>query len=165
MPLLSLLLKSRWFWELAGAGAIVAALLFWHHAAIDKGIAEQKAADDKASAALVAQTQQETAALQTKADEAQESYEAEISALRNQPPVGAVRLCVNPHGRGSGMPETSTSDAGNANPGTSAGVVQPVPAGDSQGPDIGNLLGILALRADEVSAELREYQNRASLEQ
>jgi hypothetical protein len=35
-----------------------------------------------------------------------------------------------------------------------------VPAGDSVGEDIGPLLDLLANRADQVSAQLREFQKR-----
>lgn len=82
---------------------------------------------------------------------------AGVAADRTAHPIGVVRLC-----RASG-PVQAGGSAGPA-AGSSAGPIQPVPAGDSgvrsegAGPDIGPMQDALAASADSVSADLREQQ-------
>jgi hypothetical protein len=169
MPaLLALIPAKDWLW----AAVFAAALIFGvheHHKILAEGIAEQKAADDKATAALVAATEKQTAELQAKATQAEQAYDkqqADLANYRSSNPVQPVRLCLDTHSGGSGVPKGSATVAGNASAGTAPGNVLPLPAGDSSGgagasgPDIGNLLELLSARADQVSAELAEYQAR-----
>jgi hypothetical protein len=150
-------------------GLLVAAAIFCiheHHKIVAEGVAEQKAADDKASAALVQQTAKQTAELQAKATMAEQAYDKELQSIANQPSVGAVRLCVNSHNSGSGLPKAGTTNGGNAAPGAASGNVQPVSPGDSsggaedEGVDIGPLLSALAAAADREVAVTREFQAR-----
>ncbi len=166
--LLALITAKDWVY-----GALIALIvgggLYWHHAIIEKGIADQVAADNRATALLKAETAKETADLKARADMAERAYEKEAgdnANYRSQHPVGPVRLCSDSaHGSGPVLPEGGTANTGNAPTGPSPGPVQPLPSGNSgfragAGPDIANLLDLLAARADETSATLREYQAR-----
>jgi hypothetical protein len=153
---------------------IIAAILiggtWYHHKLITEGVAEQKAADDAASAKIVADTVKQTAELQTKATMAEQAYDQEQSenaAYRSAHPIQPVRLCLGASHSGSGVvPQTGAAHPGDANPGAGAANVSSVPlansgsGGGTNSPDISNLLGLLAERADQVSAVLREYQSR-----
>jgi hypothetical protein len=164
MPaLLALIPAKDWFY-----GALIVGLLIFgvhlHHKILAEGIAKQQAADAQASAVLVKQTAAQTAELQAKATMAEQAYDKEIGTVINLP-APSVRLCVYPHPGGSVVPQAGAAVGGNAGAGTAAGNLQPLPAGSDSGgatagPDIGNLLSILSLRADEVSATLREFQSR-----
>ena len=163
--LLALIPIKDWLY----GGAIALLIIFglhYHHKVLAEGIAAQKAADDKASAALIQQTAKQTAELQAKATMAEQAYDKEHQAILDQPSLPAVRLCGNPHPRSTIVSATGATQQGNAVPGASSGAVQQVPSGNSSGgagdagPDIGNLLSLLAQRADETSAELREFQAR-----
>lgn len=136
-----------------------------HHKLIAEGIAEQKAADDKAVAALTQQTAKQTAELQAKATMAEQAYAKELQSLNDQPSLQPVRLCLDSHSRGPVLSKGGAQVGGNQAAGASPGDVLSMPAGDSgggdgAGPDISSLLGLLASRADELSAELREDQAR-----
>lgn len=136
-----------------------------HHKILAEGIAEQKAADDKQTATLVAQTAKQTAELQAKATMAEQAYDKEHQAILDQPPLQSVRLCGNPHPRSTVVSTGSTAKQGNETAGTGTGDLQSVSQGDSgmgetAGPDISDLLSLLAQRADDYSAELREFQDR-----
>ena len=166
MPaLLALIPTKDWLY----GGLIILLIVFGiheHHKILAEGIAEQKTADDKATAVLVAASAKQTAELQAKATMAEQAYDKEHQAILDQPSVGSVRLCVNSHPSGSIVRQASGSKPGDASAGATASTVQSVSSGDSSsgtgaaGPDIGNLLGLLAQRADQVSAELREDQAR-----
>jgi hypothetical protein len=157
MPALLALIPARdWLY-----GALIVGLLIFgihlHHKILAEGIAEQKAADDKQTAALVASTAKQTVELQAKATMAEQAYDKEISAIINVP-APSVRLCVYPHPGGSVVSQAGAAVGGNAGAGTAAGNLQPLPSGSDSGgatagPDIGNLLSILSLRADEVPAQ------------
>jgi hypothetical protein len=143
--------------------------LWYHHKLINEGILEQKAADDKVSATLVAKTAVQTAELKAKATMAEQAYDKEQTDnanYRGSHPEQPVRLCVDSHNRSPVVPKASGQVAGNANPSASAVGVQPVPSGDSSGgqgtagPDIEPMLSALSSAADQVSSTLREYQSR-----
>jgi type II secretory pathway pseudopilin PulG len=115
-----------------------------------------------AADAVAAKKTQELAA---QAAQAQEAYANEHQSLVdyvNLNPVGAVRLC-EPSGAvsGSNSSRTKPRTQGTA---ASPGDVQQVPPGDNSvraipGPDIGQLLSILANKADDVTAKARESES------
>jgi hypothetical protein len=159
MPALLALIPARdWLY-----GALIVGLLIFgihlHHKILAEGIAEQKAADDKQTAALVASTAKQTVELQAKATMAEQAYDKEISAIINVP-APSVRLCVYPHPGGSVVSQAGAAQPGASDPGAASGGVQQMPSGNSVGPDIGGLLDLLAKRGDETSAALREFQSR-----
>jgi hypothetical protein len=151
-------------------GAIVAFLIggvYAHHHILAEGIAEQRAADAKATARITQATEQKTAELQARAAMAEKAYDkeqADNAAYRSSHPPEPVRLCLTGHPSSSVVPEAGAKVSGNADPGASASDLQPMPSGDPSGgagragPDIASLLSALGARADQVSAELREYQ-------
>lgn len=166
MPaLLALIPTKDWLY-----GALIVGLIIFgvheHHKILAEGIAEQKAADDKAQAVLVANTAKQTAELQAKATMAEQAYDKEVQAIANQPPVGAVRLCLDSHRSGVVVPKAGAQNAGDVAPGAAAPGVQQVPSGDSSGGagdagvDIGPLLAALAAAADREVAVEREFQSR-----
>ena len=162
--LLALIPSKDWLW----AGALIALGLFGlheHNKILAEGIAEQKAADDKAMAVLVANTAKQTAELQAKATMAEQAYDKEVNSL-NSLPAPSVRLCVYPHPSGSVVSQTGAAQPGTQSAGSASGGVQQVSAGNSlsgggvAGPDIGGLLSALAAAADRESAVIREFQSR-----
>jgi hypothetical protein len=166
MPFLALIPVKDWIY-LGVIAAIFAGGIYIHHKLITEGIAEQRAADDKASATLVADIAKQTAALQVKASMAEQAFNKEHDdnqTFRDSHPLQPVRLC-----RASNVgsaPSTGATHSGNESTSATAADVSNVPPGNSSGgtsatgPDISKLLGLLADRADNVSAELREYQSR-----
>jgi hypothetical protein len=165
MPaLLALIPTKDWLW----AGAVILLILVGlheHHKILAEGIAQQKAADDKATAVLVAASAKQTAELQTKATMAEQAYDKEVNSLTSLP-VPSVRLCVYPHVGGSVVPQAGTAQPGAQSAGAGAGNIQSVPSGDPSGgpgvagPDIGGMLAALAAAADRESATVREFQSR-----
>ena len=162
--LLALIPSKDWLY----GGCIVLLIIFGiheHNKILAEGIAEQKAADAKATAALIHQTAAQTAELQAKATMAEQAYDKEISAL-NDVPVPSVRLCVYPHSSGTVVPQAGSAQPGAQSASTAAGDIQPVPSGDSgsgsgaAGRDIGGMLSALARAADRSDAALREFQSR-----
>lgn len=120
------------------------------------------AADAAALVKATATAKAETDRLQKKADEAEHAHDQEIADLRLYRATHPVHVGVC-HATGNnqpGVPSTAGSDPSHASPGASSGDVLPVPAGDSGEQDIGPLLDVLAGKADAVSSQLREYQNR-----
>lgn len=148
--------------------ALIAGGFWYHHKLIVEGIAKQQAIDDAASATLIAKTAEQTAELQAKATTAEQAYDKERNDdqnYRDSHPIEPVRLCLSTTASRIIVSQGGALNAGNAGSGPSSADVSKVPTGDSSsgggaGPDIANLLGLLAGRADEVSAELREYQSR-----
>jgi hypothetical protein len=150
--------------------AIIAGFALWYrHELLEDGIARQRATDLVAYDAQLKQANLLTAAAQAAADLARGNYATEITAsdtYRLDHPLGAVSLCDAPPSPGAGaVSEARGGLAGNAVAGTGAGPVLGVPAGGAQlepqrSRDIGPLLDILAGRADQVSAQLREFQDR-----
>lgn len=138
---------------------LIAGGLWYHHKLITEGIAEQQAKDDAATVAIVANTAKQTADLQARAIMAEQAYDKEIASIAAQPPV-SVRLCNDSHLGSRIVPKAGTPITGNVGSGSIAGNIQPMPAGNSVGRDIGPMLELLAARADEVSATLREFQKR-----
>lgn len=121
-------------------------------------VAALKASSDK----LTKETAAQTAVLQERATTAEQSYVQEQlagAAYRDAHPVGPVRLCLNTNS-GPIVPKATGQNPGDASASTPAGSVQQVPAGNNIGPDIGPLLSALAQRADQISATLREFQDR-----
>ena len=162
----------KWATELIAVGAIAAAAVggFWiyHHHVFVEGIHAQQVADQRASAKLVAKARAETKAAQAQANAAHDAYLQEVSheaiaAARH--PLPAVRLCLNAHDSGSGLSQASSPHPGNAGASAAAGGVPALSGANhsvrsGRGPDISGLLELLAARADQVSAVLREYQAR-----
>ena len=104
----------------------------------------------------------QTAKLAKQADEASHAHDKELADLRYYRvthPIH-VRVCHDTHGSVPGLPATGSANGSNAGAGPASGDVQPVLTGDNGGEDIGPLLDLLANRADQVSAQLREFQKR-----
>ena len=158
--LLALIPSRDWFY---GACLVALGILLIHER--HEGAAHETAALAASTAKLSAQTAAQTAELKARATMAEQAYDKEIATLHNRPPVDQpVRLCLNSGSRPV-VPPASGKVAGNAGTSAAPGTIQQVPAGDSgvrpeQGPDLAELLDLLANRADTVSAELREYQSR-----
>ena len=162
----------KWATELIAVGAIAAAAVggFWiyHHHVYVEGIHAQQVADQRASAKLVAKARAETKAAQAQANAAHDAYLQEVAneqVLAARHPLPAVRLCLNAHRGGFSLPEAGTAHPGNAGASAAAGGVPALPGANHRvrprrGPDISGLLELLAGRADQVSAVLREYQAR-----
>ena len=162
--LLALIPTKDWLY----GGLIVVLILLGfhvHNKLIAEGIAKQKAADDAAMAVLVANTTKQTAELQAKATMSEQAYDKEINTVDNLP-APSVRLCVYPHASGSVVSQTGAAQPGAKSASTIAGGIQQVPPGNNSGgqptagPDLGGMLSLLAQRADETSAALREFQTR-----
>lgn len=168
MPLLALVPIKDWIY----CGLLVAVIAggFWyHHKLIGEGIAEQRLADDRASATLAANTAKQTAELQVRATTAEQAYDkerADTQNYRDSHPLQPVRLCVDSHNRGSIVPKAGAANSGDAGTSTAAKDLHDVPSGDNSGregaagPDISGMLELLASKADDVSAVLREFKSR-----
>jgi hypothetical protein len=150
--------------------AILAGGVWYHHKLITEGVADQLAADTVASDKLQAEAAKQTADLQARATAAEQAYDKEQNddaAYRSAHPIQPVRLCLGaPQTGGRSVPQAGAAVAGNASPGTAAANVPNLPGansgsgGGTSGPDIAGLLSLLAQRADNVSAVLREFQTR-----
>lgn len=158
----------QWALELIVMGVIAGGIWYWHHEAIEKGIADQVALDNTAAAKLRAQTAAETANLKAKATMAEQGHAKEIDSLNDYNrahPIEPVRLC-DAHASSPLVPARGAADPGNAGAGAATPGLQSVPGGDSgsgtgtAGPDISPMLSALGAAADKLSAELREYQSR-----
>lgn len=165
MPALLALIPTK-DWLYGGLIVLLIVLgIHEHHKILAEGIAEQKAADDKATAVLVAASAKQTAELQAKATMAEQAYDKEVNSLTSLP-VPSVRLCVYPHPSSGVVPSSTPKVAGDAHESASAGNIQPVPSGNpgsgsgAAGPDIGGMLSALARAADRSDAALREFQSR-----
>lgn len=143
-------------------GALITALLafgvYERHHLIAEGQQHELAALKLSSDRLQKQTAAQTAELQAKATMAEQAYDKEVLANSNQSPV-VVRMCNSPNS-GTVMSAASSAKPGTQDTRAPAGGIQQVPPGNSSERDIGGLLSILAARADEVSAALREFQSR-----
>jgi hypothetical protein len=146
--------------------ALIVLGLHYHHKVLAEGIAEQKAADASAAADLAKKTAAQTAELQAKATMAEQAYDKEVQSVANQPPVGAVRLCLDSHRSGGVVPKAGAAQSGASAASAASGDIQPVSAGNSsggerdEGVDIGPLLAALAAAADQEVAVNREFQSR-----
>lgn len=148
-----------YLWIVRTAIAVLAlvGIWYWHHATYESGIAAEVAI-------VKAQAVKDEAALQEKADKAEHKHDQELSDLQHyrdthidQP----VRLCLSTSVRAADSFKPNFEVASPAAPS-----VQPVSPGDpglrqgAAGPDINSLLSAFGARADQVSAQLREEQNR-----
>lgn len=153
-------------------GALIALLigggLWYHHKVLAEGIADQVARDSAARIKLEAETKQQTADLQARATIAEQSYDKERNAnlaFIDSHPIQPLRLC-NANDSGGVMPKAGAIKLGDASASPHSGIVQSMPTRDSSrgqestGPDISGLLSALGAAADNVSAELREFQTR-----
>lgn len=160
----------QWAMELILIGLLGLGFAIYHRAVIEKGIAEQVAIDNAATIKLQNDTKVQTAALKAQADTAEHAHDNELSELaayRSAHPQQPVRLCLDAaHDRGTILPGSTGIDISHEGLGAAGISIQHVPDGDSgirtggAGPDIASMLGALAGSADQVSAELREYQAR-----
>ena len=118
-------------------------------------------AEQKAQAEADKKTQE----LAAQAALAAKNYENEHQSLIDYVsanPVGVVRLC-NPSASSKPMPQTSDGKPRTNSTTPSPGTVLPMPQTDNQlrtdpSPDIGNLLELLAERADEVTSKAKELK-------
>ena len=164
MPLLSLIPGKDWIYLglivalLAGFGAYT---VHERHLGAAHEVAALKASSDK----LQADTDRQTADLKARATMAEQAYDKEVLALNNSTPNQSVRLCLDSN-RSSVVPKGGAANTGNAGTGPAASVIQRVPSGDhsagegAAGQDISEMLSALAMKADKVSATLREFQSR-----
>jgi len=146
MSLIALVLKwtglPQWVLELIVIGLLLCAVWYWgfhtEHTIVQTKIVKQQVEVEK------------------RVIETDHSQDQELAALRDyraRHPEQPVRLCQ----------PASVSSAAARQPGAASADVQPVPRSDpglrpEAGPDIGQLLGLLASRADELSATLRRRQ-------
>lgn len=113
----------------------------------------QKAKDDAAA---------ESKLLQAKADQAEHAHDQELTDLRAYQRDHPISLWVS-NGKGHSVacvPRTAASNSIDASTSPSAESVLTMPERDPSERDIGPMLSALAARADEVSAQLREWQSR-----
>lgn len=172
MSLIGLLLGRtklpQWALELIVIASLAGGFWWYHHHVYAQGIAAQQAADNKASAPLIAQANIETKANQAAADAAHDAWMRRISdekAAVASVPLPTVRMCIDSYDSGPGVSQAGTTHPGNASTGAPAAGVPQVPRGNpglrgGQGPDISGLLELLARRGDGVSSELAEYKAR-----
>ena len=165
MPALLTLISTK-DWLYGGLIVLLIVLgIHEHHKILAEGIAEQKAADDKATAVLVAASAKQTAELQAKATMAEQAYDKEVNSLTSLP-VPSVRLCIYPHAGSGVVSQAGALKSGAQGAGAAAGNIQSVPSGNpgsgsgAAGPDIGQLLSALSAAADRESAVVREFQSR-----
>jgi hypothetical protein len=161
LAFLALIPTKDWLY----GGIIVALLLFGIHERnhlMAEGEAHEAAALKTSSDKLQEQTAAQTADLQAKATLAEQAYDKERNIIANLPSAPAVRLCSGPAVRGSVVSQAGAQKPGDADTGTTAAGIQSMPSGNSSaaGPDLGPMLRAFSARADQVSATLREYQNR-----
>jgi hypothetical protein len=159
----------QWALELILIAAVAGGVWYWQHHLIAEGVDKQKAADAIERKALEADTAKLTAQLQAKASTAEQAYDKERNAnleYQQSHPSRPVRLCLSTDNSGKILPQAGATIAGNATAGTPTPNVSEVPSGNSgggagtAGPDISGMLSLLASRADDVSATLREFQTR-----
>lgn len=132
----------QWGMELIVIGLLLGGIWYWgfhtEHTIVQTRIIKQ-------------QVEVEKRVIET--DHSQDQELASLRDYRARHPEQPVRLC-----QPAGVPSTAPRS-----PSAATADVQPMPGPDHQlrpeaGPDIGELLGLLALRADEVSAGLRRRQ-------
>lgn len=136
--------------------------LYVHHRIYQSGVASVQQADAVALAKAKADAQIKTDQLAKTAEEASHAHDQELTdlrAYRANHPVH-VGVCHDANHSVPSVPAAPGQDPGHASPSPASGDVQPVPTGDSSPADIGPLLDLLAGKADKLSSELREYQNR-----
>jgi len=166
-----------WALELIVIGLVAGGIWYWHHATLERGIAQgvakQVTADDAATAKVKEKAARDTAALRARGEAAEKAYaqaQLDLQAYRSAHPVGPVVLggvCNDAsHDSGPGLSGTPPAQSGNESSRPNPGPVQPVRAGTRAvgpvraGRDLGPMLDAFALAADRLSDELREYQSR-----
>lgn len=158
----------QWALELLVIAGLAGGFWFYHRHVYDTGIQAQQAADQKVSAAAIAQAAVATQAAQDAANRAEESYREEIArntAAAASRAIGPVRVCIDASAGNSGVPKGSASTAGTPSASAPSGRIPQMPARDpgirpEQHPDISGLLDLFAQRADDGSAVIREFQSR-----
>lgn len=170
LALLSWTKLPQWALELILIAVVAGAVWYWQHHLIHEGVAQQKAADKIESDIVKSQAAAKTKELQDRATTAKEAYDQEHAdnlAYREQHPDSQpVRLCLSTGTRDSSVSAAGAANSRNENTGTATANVSAVPEGNNSGgprgagPDISSLLGLLATKADDVSATLREFQSR-----
>lgn len=148
----------QWALEFIALGLVGGSVWLWHHETYESGVAAEVAK-------VQVQAAKDKATLTAKANTAEHSHDTELATLvayRDSHPEQPVRLCLSSAARVQTPPSQPVRGAGVA----PADAVQSVSAGDSSGgtgtagPDISGLLEALAARADEVTAQARELQER-----
>lgn len=152
--MLSILAGVKGYLYAAAAAALIIGALWLHQWSYDRGVNAVKTADAKTLAAQIAK---DNAAILA-AEHANDAEIASLQAYVDSHPIQPVQLCLNTGGSGP------VPSPGSPNTSPAPGPVQPVSPGNSgvrtgPGPDISSLLSLLAERADQLSAELRDYQS------
>jgi hypothetical protein len=157
----------KWLVELILLAVIVAGVYFFCQHLIGVGVQRQKDADARELVKLQHDADVEAARLRGVADAAEKARAKEHDELADYRRLHPLHggLCLNQGGRH--LPTAGAADGGDEGTSATAGNLQPLPAGDpgsgGQGdPDVRHLLDVFAGRADLLSAELREYQARAT---
>jgi|GEM_PF-6293939 len=151
----------QWAMELIVIAIVAGGVWYWQHERFESGIQEQQLADASARQKLAEDTAKQTALLQIQANVASTAYEnehkANVDYQFSHPVVG---VCLTPSGR-SGVPKASSSKPGNVDSRPATANLPTVPGGDiKSNATVNDLLKNLAMRCDDVSAVLREYQTR-----
>ena len=150
--------------KIAGAIALVAALVWYHRHLINEGIERERTHNAQVLAEWQREADLETGRLKGRAEAAEKSYAAEVAESEEYRATHPLHggLCPRP-AVAAAMPRATTAkpiDAGGA--ATAAGL-QPVPASDTEGRSSVDSLGLLdalAARGDRLSAQVREWQGR-----
>lgn len=149
----------QWALELIALGLVGGAVWLWHHETFESGVAAEVAK-------IQTQAAKDTATLTAKATSAEHSHDTELATLiayRDSHPEQPVRLCLSPDAASVQAAAVKSVSGGSV---ASASAIQSVPAGNSgsgagtPGPDISGLLESLAARADQITAQARELQER-----
>jgi len=166
---LAFLHARKWLVEILLGVALVGGLWIAYDRQIDKaevrGMTQQQAADDMATALLRKKVDELTAQNVALAAAAKAKYDSDHAANLTAAvaPVGVSQLCPppSPHGSEIGLSQASAPHAGNGSGAAAAAVVQPVSAADNGlAEDRRRLLGALAALSDDDSAVIREFQKR-----
>lgn len=160
----------KWLVELILAAIIVGAVWYWHHSAVQtgvaKGVAAQKHEDELAAEQLHIQVETLTEQNRALARAAEARYDTEHTAnvAGAAVPVGTSQLC-NPtrhaHESGGGLPAAGGGDRGNAAAAAGPNLGAGLPAPDNElAEDREALLGAFAALFDDKTALIRQYQGR-----
>jgi hypothetical protein len=159
----------QWVLELIVIAAVAGGIWYWQHHLIGEGVTKQRTADAIATQKLQEDTDKQTAELQARATTAEQAYDrerADHQTYIDSHPPQPVRLCIATPVGSALVSQASTAHSGNESTGAAPANLHDLPSGNSSGgasaagPDISGLLGLLADRADQISAQLREFQTR-----